>query len=153
MNIPDLTISTTTAGLIELEQQNGLDEPDRIEVHPIHIRHIAETMGLVSTSDPQAARTIATLQRRLRVLLDRINHLDDWLHQHSDMEHADLSYEQTYSMATWELAREFCADLDEPGNATKRHETPAAETQTQPTDNPAETQRVPVGSVQLTLEA
>jgi hypothetical protein len=111
-DIPNLTIATTTAGTIELEQQNGLDEPDRIEIHPIHLRYMAEQIGLAPTSDPTAARTITTLRRRLILLRDRCAHLAEYLALYSDYEHADLSHEQDYSEATFDLADEFCADFE-----------------------------------------
>lgn len=120
--IPDLTISTTTDELIELEQQNGLDDPDRIQIHPLHVRLMAERLGLVSTSDPEAARTVATMARRLGVLHARIDHLAEWLAVHSDHKHADLSYEMTYARATADIADEFCAEL----SAQQADETPTA---------------------------
>lgn len=98
-------------GLILLEQDDGCGNVDRIALHPIHLRYLAEIMGLIERSDPTALRTIATLQRRMLVLRDRIDHLDDWLAHYSDSRHADLSYEQTYACATSDIAAEFCADL------------------------------------------
>lgn len=109
--IPDLMISTTTDELIELEQQNGLDEPDRIQIHSLHVRLMAERLGLVPSGDLQALRIIAGLTRRLHALQGRIRHLADYLAEHSDHKHTDLSYEQTYARATADIASEFCADL------------------------------------------
>jgi hypothetical protein len=113
-NFPDLKIELMTGGesdgLILLEQSNG-GNIDRVAIHPIHVRHMAEKMGLMETSDPTARKTIATLTRRLLALNDRIVHIAYWLTNHSDSKHADLSYEQTYAMATADTAEEFCADL------------------------------------------
>ena len=86
-------------------------EPMEIKIHPLHVRYIAEKIGLIETSDPQAAKTIAKLERRLLMLRDRIDHIADWLVNHSDSEHANLSYEQTYATATADIAAEFCAEL------------------------------------------
>jgi hypothetical protein len=116
--IPDLTISTTTDDLIELEQQNGLDDPDRIRIHPLHLRLMAERLGLVPTGDAAAARTVATMTRRLHLLRGRIAHLAEWLTLHSDHEHADLSYEQNYARATADIADEFCAELPASNSGT-----------------------------------
>jgi hypothetical protein len=127
-HIPHLNIESLDDGNLRLENES-MGDSYVVDIHPLHLRYMAEKLGLVrevSASEADALRTVTTLKRRLRVLLDRINHLDDWLHQHSDTAHADLSYEQTYSMATWELASEFCADLDQP----------AEETQTKPAGNP-----------------
>ena len=65
-------------------------------------------------SGPKAAKEIATLQRRMLVLRDRIDHLAEYLALHSDSQHADLSYEQTYATATADIADEFCAELNDP---------------------------------------
>jgi hypothetical protein len=113
-NFPDLKIELMTGGesdgLILLEQSNG-GNIDRVAIHPIHIRHMAEKMGLIKTSDPTARKTIAALTRRLLALEGRIVHMAYWLTNHSDSKHADLSYEQEYALATSDIAAEFCADL------------------------------------------
>jgi hypothetical protein len=113
-NFPDLKIELMTGGesdgLILLEQSNG-GNIDRVAIHPIHVRYLAEKMGLIETSDPTARKTIAALTRRLLALEGRIVHMAYWLTNHSDSKHADLSYEQTYAMATADIAEEFCADL------------------------------------------
>ena len=77
-------------GLILLEQDSG-GNVDRIAIHPVHLRYLAENMGLAETGDPQALKTIATRQRRMLLLRDRSEHLSHWLHSLSDFEHADLS--------------------------------------------------------------
>lgn len=125
---PELTIEFMEDGqgdgLILLESDNG-GNIDRVAIHPIHLRYMAEKSGLIATSDPQAQRTIAMLTRRLVLLRDRIDHLGEWLSKHSDHLHADLSYECTYATATADIADEFCADLDRPHLATLP-DTPAA---------------------------
>jgi len=116
-NIPELKIERMDddhGTLILLEQDSG-GQIDRVAVHPLHLRYMAEQIGLIETSDPQAARTIARLERRLRVLRDRIDHLNNWMANYSDHKHADLSYEVTYITATMDIADEFCADLEGQG--------------------------------------
>lgn len=111
-NIPELNIEPLDEKgcLILLEQDSG-GNTDRVVIHPIHLRYMAEKFGLIPTSKPHAAKTIATLTRRLLVLRDRLDHLADFLANHSDSKHADLSYEQTYATATADIAEEFCAEL------------------------------------------
>ena len=58
-------------------------------------------------ADQQSQRTIVALKRRLETLFDRIDFLHDWLCNHSDTRHADLTFEQTYATATLDIAREF----------------------------------------------
>lgn len=125
-DIPNLTIATTTDGMIELEQQNGLDEPDRIEIHPLHLRYMAEQIGLAPTSDSTAARTIATLQRRLLLLRDRIKELDGrlWAVPVYPPGAANDDPDLWFSDATVILADEFCADFAD------------EKTQREPSENP-----------------
>ena len=102
---------------IMLTQQDDYSEPSTVLLHPWQLRAVCEQFGIIA-SDSQAAKTIATLTRRLMVLHDRIEHLANFLANHSDSKHADLTYEQTYAMATADIAAEFCAELtDSPANA------------------------------------
>ncbi len=105
---------------ILLSQQEGsYDEPTTVLIHPWQLRAVCEKFGLFPTSDPQGAKTIATLSRRLLVLRDRIDHMAYWLANHSDSKHADLSYEQTYATATADIAAEFVAELDDAQTGTE----------------------------------
>ena len=119
-NIPELKIEMTDDGqgdgLIFLEQ-DSCGNIDCVAIHPIHLRYMAEKMGLVESSDPTAAKTIATLQRRMLVLRDRLENLHDYLVNHSDHRHADLSYEVTCATACLDIADEFCADFDSTASA------------------------------------
>ncbi len=106
----DLT-AERTGDEIRLTQQTDYSEPDMVMLHPWQLRAVCEEFGLIA-SDPTTAKHIATLERRLLVLADRIGHLADYLTNHSDTTHADLNYEQTYANATAEIAGEFVAELD-----------------------------------------
>jgi hypothetical protein len=113
-NIPGLNIEQMEdkqGSLILLEQDSG-GNLDRVAIHPIHLRYMAEKFGLIETSDPRAAKTIATLQRRMVNLRDRIENLADWMARHSDHKHANLTYETTQLQALQDLAREWCHDFD-----------------------------------------
>jgi len=129
-NIPELKIEFMADGvgdgLILLEQDSG-GNLDRVAIHPIHLRYMAEKCGLVPTSDPTAHKTIATLTRRLQLLNSRIQHLDYWLRTMSDTDHADLTYEIGFSGGSADMAAEFCSELGDsitPSNATPDHVTP-----------------------------
>lgn len=95
---------------ILLTQQDGIDEPHHVLVHPFQLRAVCEQFGIIA-SDPQAAKSIATLQRRIQGLHERIEALADWMTQHSDQRHADLTYEITQLQALQDIAREWCADI------------------------------------------
>ena len=97
---------------------DNYDDPVTVLVHPWQLRAVCEQFGIIA-SDPQAEKTIATLKRRLHLLRDRVDYLADYLVNHSDSKHADLSYEQTYARATADIAEEFCAELDEVGTPCK----------------------------------
>ena len=116
-NIPELNIELMEdkqGSLILLEQDSG-GNLDRVAIHPIHLRYMAEKFGLIATSDPTAHQTIATLTRRLHLLNSRIQHLDNWLRTMSDSDHADLTYEVGFSGGTADMAAEFCAELTNTG--------------------------------------
>lgn len=112
--IPELSIETMSdeQGSFILLEQDSSGNIDRVAIHAIHLRYMAEKFGLVETSDPQVARTIAKLTRQIRALNERVGHLAYYLVNHSDHKHADLDYERTYAMATADIAAEFCIDLD-----------------------------------------
>lgn len=94
-----------------LTQQDGIEEPHSVLVHPWQLRAVCEHFGIIA-KDQQAAATIATLQRRMVSLRDRIDKLDDWLTHHSDHQHADLSHELVSIGALSELAHEWCAEFE-----------------------------------------
>jgi hypothetical protein len=106
---------------------DNFDEPGAVLIHPWQLRAVCEQFGIIA-SDPQAAKTIATLTRRMLVLQDRIDTLHNFLLNHSDHKHADLSYELTYATATTDIAAEFCADLldTEPQDAAPAKAKPTA---------------------------
>ena len=124
-NIPDLKIELMADGqgdgLILLEQDSG-GNLDRVAIHPLHLRYMAEKMGLIETSDPTTQKTIVTLQRRMVALRDRIESMADWMAKYSDHKHADLSYETTQLDAMADLAREWCHDFE---GADRTQDNPA----------------------------
>lgn len=105
------------------QNEDGYDDPETVLVHPWQLRAVCEHFGLIAR-DQQAAKTIATLQRRLLNLSDRVASLADWMAEHSDHEHADLSHEMTQIRALADLAGEWCADFDE--TVTQGHEASRA---------------------------
>lgn len=105
---------------IRLEQDAGCGEVHRIDLHPIHVRLIAGELNLMQ-GDADAWHRVATLERRLRVLLDRIDRLDDLISLAAQKGHEDLEVESALAYATWELATEFCHDLSTaPGEAPRQ---------------------------------
>lgn len=148
-NIPELKIELMADGhgdgLILLEQDSG-GNIDRLAIHPIHLRYMAEKMGLVVSSDPTAQKTITTLQRRMMALRDRIENLEDWMARFSDHKHADLSYETNQLNALADLAREWCYDFD---SEESEQEGQRVSLSTVDSDKPRESSPAPAGQVAL----
>ena len=112
--IPDLAYEIH-GDCVNLEQDCGVGEVDRVTMHPIHVRLIASEMGLLQ-GDSDAWRRVEMLERRMRVLADRIDRMDDMVRAAAAKGHEDLEVECAFSFASWELATEFCMDLGpEPG--------------------------------------
>jgi hypothetical protein len=128
----DLTVSTADDehGQFIILSQDGGGNRESVAIHHIHLRYLAEQFGLTETSARQANKTIATLERRLVALRDRLEILHDYLVNHSDHKHADLTYEVTYTTATLDIADEFCADFDTTADVT------ALQADNPPTDSP-----------------
>lgn len=110
------------------QQDSGLDDPQTVVLHPWQLRAACEHFGIV-VSGQQAARTIATLSRRLRVLQVRIKHLREYMVECSDTTHANLDYEIGFIDATADIANEFCADLDDLVTVPDPTTTPSPTTQ------------------------
>ena len=146
-SIPDLDIEFEADGTVMLQQ--GWDEPQRIQLHELHVRHIAERLGITETVDPAAARTIAKLTRHLCLLRDKIHYLDSYLTFFTDDRHCDLSYERVKAEEIAELAFEFCLEL--PGATPlpdwtycgPKDEPKPEKTQPEPKPNPPQTQAKP----------
>lgn len=124
--IPALKIEKLADGCLMLTVEDTMGNGDDcVVVHPLHLRLMAERLGLareMSASDADALRTISKLGRRLRLLQERIDHLDSYLVNCSDHAHANFDYEMAFSAATLDLADEFCRELDESGAVvTPRH--------------------------------
>lgn len=110
-------VNDNSGPAIMLTQQEGIEDPHVVLIHPWQLRAICEQFGIIA-SDTVAEKTIVTLKRRMHLLRDRIENLHNYLTNHSDHRHADLSYEVTYATACIDLADEFCADLEDPEPVT-----------------------------------
>ncbi len=112
--LPDLRIEGAhTEDMVIMEQRDHSGKADRLAIHKWQVLLLARHFGLLgkgAVPGPLAAE----LGRRLHVLHGRIEHLSHWLHNLSDSKHANLSYEQTYSLATCEIADAFVADVERP---------------------------------------
>jgi hypothetical protein len=142
---------------VNLEQDAGCGEVHRMELHVMHVRLLASEMGLMQ-GDANAWRRVATLERRMRVLCDRICALDDRLWAVPVYPPGGNSEDANniYSDATRDLAIEFCADLEQHGDDDSEPRTQAnaseRETQAEPKGNPGKTAGFPAAQAALPLE-
>jgi len=108
---PALEVSFDDDGLVSLAAPStGYDDGATVRMHPGQIADLAEKMGLLGKHDPSTIRRIEMLKRRMKVLFDRIDRLDDMLSHCGD--HENLDAEKTYSFASWEIGSEFLTDLE-----------------------------------------
>ena len=110
-------INDQSCPAVMLTQQEGIDDAATIIIHPWQLVAACRHLGLTA-SDLKSAQHIATLQRRMLALRDRIDNLTDWMEKFSDHKHADLTYEMTQLHALQDLACEWCYDLDDNAPAT-----------------------------------
>lgn len=134
IELPNLAIdydpARADAGVMLTQDLGG--NQHMVCLHPCQVKLIAERLGLAA-ADGSAQRKIAALTRRLQTLRDRIDCLDDMLHTVADHGRECLDIESAYSFATWELANEFCADLDDDAPAAMPPLT--GDTESDPSDN------------------
>ena len=128
---------------VMLTQQEGIEDAETIIIHPWQLVAACQHLGL-TVSDPKATHDIATLQRRMLALRDRIDNLAEWMEKFSDHKHADLTYEMTQLHALQDLACEWCYDLDDNALAT-----PASSLSTVDSENT--TERRPAQTAQAEL--
>lgn len=100
---------------ISVEQGGGFGEVDRVHLHRVHVELLAGELGLLH-GEPDAWRKVRSLERRLRLLAERIDRLDTMLLHVAEKGREDVEAECAYSTATLDLADEFVAELDDAGS-------------------------------------
>ena len=111
-------ISDEYGNAVVLTQQDDMDE-STVVIHPLQLRHFAERYAGMESADWMTTRPVKTLTNRLRTLAFHIDSLYDYIKNHSDHKHADLSFELAKAIALTEMADAFCSDLpdeNEPSN-------------------------------------
>ncbi len=98
-------------GAVLLTQPDYCGESSSVLMHPLQLRHFAERFAGMEPVGWMTSQPVKTLARRLRTLAFHIDFLYDYLKNHSDHKHADLSFELSKAIALTEMADEFCADL------------------------------------------
>lgn len=127
-NLPDLDIERNPErGTYWLKQQQGLQDPISVEIHPSQVLYVAQKTGMVrELSQGEAAarealqsriRELERDQRRLRLTLlacqDRTEGLYRDLCCQNDRGHEDLSMEVAKSAALADILALACADFED----------------------------------------
>lgn len=124
--IPHLNIEVLESGCIRLENES-MGDSYTVDLHPVHLRHIAEKVGLVaemSASDAELLRTererVVDLERTLdrfkRSLLHfkvRAEQLHDNILSSSQRGHEDLGIEVAQSAALADFAEFVCIEFED----------------------------------------
>ena len=121
--VPQVDIELVSDGNVHVTDKTDFNGEHTVVLHPIHLRLIAEKLGLVremSASEADALRAVDKLTRRLNLLHERIAKMDSWLWEHRDFDEADINVEVWFSKATLDLSTEFQAEIAE----ASRHVTP-----------------------------
>ena len=110
--IPELSYEVN-GPLVMLEQGSGIGENCRVELHALHVRHLASELGLLD-GDTDAWRLVRTLERRILTLRDRIEELHDRLLAvpvFPPDPDRPLDPDEIFSEATLQLADEWCSEI------------------------------------------
>ena len=123
--VPGLKIEPNADGTITLESE-WTGNVDRVCIHPIHLRYLAEKMGLiadVSASDADMLRTergrlaemsrdVDRLQRNMLRVRERALSLQHGFANDADWQHADLTHEMGLINALVDLLDMGCSDFE-----------------------------------------
>ena len=132
-SIPHLSIEVLEAGIVRLENES-MGDSCVVDVHSIHLRLIAEKMGLVrevSASDAELRRDLSRYKRALLMLWDRAEQLHQNIAGLSRQGHQEMGIEVAQSAALADFFEHICVDFKddftaEPPNTPKNraHEQP-----------------------------
>lgn len=115
-HFPDLVIESVDRGgvaLLRIEQTDYSGNSYVIDLHPLQVHRLAEMVGIAAPAHRGAMEEVQALRRRMLLLRDRIDELDDIARKSGIERHTDITELSTYSFATVQLANEFCADIPE----------------------------------------
>ena len=132
--LPHLNIEVLENGCIRLENES-MGDSYLVDLHPIHLRYIAEKMGLIaetSATDAELLRTergqVADLKRTLdrykRALLairERSEQLYDNIYRRSQEDDMDVGIEIAQAAALSDFSEHICVEFENEFTATGGH--------------------------------
>ena len=152
-HIPHLNIETLENGNLRLENET-MGDSYVVDVHPMHIRLLAERIGLIENGTAPDAivptvgeqtRTIDRLKRNLLRVREHSLQLQNKFATGADWDHADLTFEMGLINSLVDLLDMAVHDFSD--DFTARDPVPykpivVDATEAKPSDNPVENQRV-----------
>lgn len=121
--IPHLNIEVLTGGILRLENES-MGDSYVVDVHPIHLRLMAERAGLVreaSASDAELLRDLGRYKRALLMLRDRAEQLHQNIYGLSQLGHEDMGIEVAQSAALADMAEGICIEFEDDFTAEPPH--------------------------------
>lgn len=101
---------------VTLEQDAGCGEVHMVTLHAIHLRHLAESMGMVKTVEASGAelmRDMARYQRALLMLRDQAEHLYSMMVDLVNCGHNDIGVELAKATALADFASHICNEFED----------------------------------------
>jgi hypothetical protein len=101
--------------LITLEQDAGCGEVHTVTLHAIHIRHLAEAMGMVKVvtgSSAELLRDLSRYKRALLMLRDQSEHLYSMMVDYAAASHDDIGVELAKTTALADFASHICTEFE-----------------------------------------
>jgi len=125
-SLPHLNIEILENGCIRLENES-MGDSYTVGIHPVHLRHIAEKLGLITettATDAELLRTerrqVADLKRDMdrykRALLairERSEQLYDNIHRRSLEDDTDLGIEVAQAAALSDFSEHICVEFED----------------------------------------
>jgi hypothetical protein len=123
--IPHLNIEVLADGIIRLENES-MGDNYVVDVHPVHLRLMAEKMGLVrevSATDAELLRDLGRYKRALLMIRDRAEQLHQNIFGLSQLGHEDMGIEVAQSAALADMTEHICIEFE--GDFTPEPPQPA----------------------------
>ena len=113
-SIPHLKIEVLENGNIRLENES-MGDSYAVDIHPIHLQHLAEKMGLareVTVTASELVRDMGRYKRALVLIRDRAEQLHQNIYGLSQLGHEDMSIEVAQSAALADIADHICVEFE-----------------------------------------
>lgn len=124
-SIPHLDIELLPNGNIRLENES-MGDSYAVDIHPLHLRLLAEKLGLVremSASEAEQSRDISRYKRALLMIRDRAEQLHQNIFAMSQRGHEDLGIEVAQSAALADMSESICIEFEDDFSSERARST------------------------------